>query len=91
MRVAGADVPGPLPQARHVLRLLERGPLERAQPRRERLAPLRRDLPDRADLYHRPPQSEKDAKLAQKLDQLQPSTAAFSQECMGKLAYFGPT
>jgi hypothetical protein len=34
---------------------------------------------------------EKDAKLAQKLDQLQPFTAVFPQECMGQLAYFGPT
>ena len=37
----------------------------------------------------------KDAKLAQKLGQLQPFIAAFPQECMGQLAYytflFGPT
>jgi hypothetical protein len=33
--------------------------------------------------------SDKDAKLAQKLDQLQPSIAVFPRECMGQLAYFG--
>jgi hypothetical protein len=38
-----------------------------------------------------PPSSEKDAKLAQKLDHLQHFAAAFSQECMGQLASFGPT
>ena len=36
-------------------------------------------------------QSEKAAKLAQKLGQLQPSIAAFQQECMAQLASFGPT
>jgi hypothetical protein len=35
--------------------------------------------------------SEKDAKLAQKLGQLQPFIAAFPPECMGQLTYFGPT
>jgi hypothetical protein len=35
--------------------------------------------------------SEKDAKLAQKLGQLQPFKAVFLQECMGQLASFGPT
>jgi hypothetical protein len=35
--------------------------------------------------------SEKDAKLTQKLGQLQPFVAVFPQECMGQLAYFGPT
>ena len=35
--------------------------------------------------------SEKDAKLAQKLGQLQPFIAAFPQECMGQLASFVPT
>jgi hypothetical protein len=35
--------------------------------------------------------SEKDAKLAQKLGQLQPSMAVFLLECMGQLAYLGPT
>ena len=35
--------------------------------------------------------SEKDAKLAQKLGQLQPFIAVFPQECMGQLASFGPT
>ena len=35
--------------------------------------------------------SEKDAKLAQKLGQLQPFLAVFPQESMGQLAYFGPT
>jgi hypothetical protein len=35
--------------------------------------------------------SEKDAKLAQKLGQLQPFLAVFPQECMGQLASFGPT
>ena len=37
------------------------------------------------------PASEKDAKLAQKLGQLQPFLAVFPQECMGQLASFGPT
>jgi hypothetical protein len=36
-------------------------------------------------------ESEKGAKLAQKLGQLQPFAAVFAQECMGQLAYFGPT
>ena len=36
--------------------------------------------------------SEKDTKLAQKLDQFQPFIAVFLQECiLGQLAYFGPT
>jgi hypothetical protein len=35
--------------------------------------------------------SEKDAKLAQKLGQLQPFLAVLPQECMGQLAHFGPT
>jgi hypothetical protein len=35
--------------------------------------------------------SEKDAKLAQKLGQLQPFIAVFPQECMGQLGSFGPT
>ena len=35
--------------------------------------------------------SEKDAKLAQRLGQLQPFIAAFPQEYMGQLASFGPT
>jgi hypothetical protein len=34
---------------------------------------------------------EKDAKLAQKLGQLQPFAAVFPQECTGQLASFGPT
>jgi hypothetical protein len=38
-----------------------------------------------------PGTSEKDAKLAQKLGQLQPFIAVFPQECMGQLAYFWPT
>ena len=38
-----------------------------------------------------PHTSEKDAKLAQKLGQLQPFIAVFPQECMGQLASFGPT
>ena len=38
-----------------------------------------------------PAQSEKDAKLAQKLGQLQPFLAEFPQECAGQLASFGPT
>ena len=37
------------------------------------------------------PYSEKDAKLAQKLGQLQPFIAVFPPECTGQLAYFGPT
>jgi hypothetical protein len=32
-----------------------------------------------------------DAKLAQKLGQLQPFIAAFPQECTGRLVSFGPT
>jgi hypothetical protein len=35
--------------------------------------------------------SEKDAKLAEKLGQLQPFMAVFPQECVGQLASFGPT
>jgi hypothetical protein len=35
--------------------------------------------------------SEKDAKLAQKLGQLQPFIAVFPQESMGQLPSFGPT
>ena len=35
--------------------------------------------------------SEGDAKLAQKLGQLQPSLAAFLLECVGQLASFGAT
>ena len=34
---------------------------------------------------------ENEAQLAQKLGQLQPLIALFSQECMGQLAFFGPT
>ena len=36
-------------------------------------------------------QVSKDAKLAQKLGQLQPFIAVLPQECMGQLASFGPT
>ena len=35
--------------------------------------------------------SKKGAELAQKLGQLQPLIAVFPRECMGQLAYFGPT
>jgi hypothetical protein len=35
--------------------------------------------------------SEKDARLAQKLGQLQPFLAVLPQECIGQLAYFGST
>ena len=35
--------------------------------------------------------SEKDTKLAQKLGQLQSFLAILTQECVGQLAYFGPT
>jgi hypothetical protein len=35
-------------------------------------------------------ESEKDAKLAQKLGQLQPPIAVLPEECMGQLASFGP-
>ena len=38
-----------------------------------------------------PTPSEKDAKLAQKLDQLQPFIDVIPQECVGQLAYFGQT
>jgi hypothetical protein len=34
---------------------------------------------------------EKDAKLAQKLGQLQPFIVVFPKDCMGQLAFFGPT
>jgi hypothetical protein len=37
------------------------------------------------------PESEKDAKLGQKLDLLLPFRAVFPPECMGQLASFGPT
>ena len=43
------------------------------------------------ELRQIPAASEKDAKLAQKLDQLQPVLAVFLQECMGQLTSFGPT
>ena len=36
----------------------------------------------------KPRQSEKDAKLAQKLGRLQPFLAVFPQECMGQLGSF---
>jgi hypothetical protein len=35
--------------------------------------------------------SEKDAELGQKMGQLQPFIVVSPQECMGQLAYFGPT
>jgi hypothetical protein len=35
--------------------------------------------------------SKKEAKLAQKLGQLQPYIAVLPQECMGQLASFGPS
>jgi hypothetical protein len=35
--------------------------------------------------------SEKTPKLAQKLRQLQPFMAVLPQECLGRLAYFGPS
>jgi hypothetical protein len=42
-------------------------------------------------LHRRPDhESEKDAKLAQRLGQLQPFIAILPQECMGQLASFGP-
>jgi hypothetical protein len=48
-------------------------------------------LDAKADPPAPPAKSEKDAKLAQKLGQLQPFTAVFPQDCMGQLAPFGPT
>jgi hypothetical protein len=36
-------------------------------------------------------QGEKDAEWAQKLGQLQPFLAVLLLECMGQLAYFGPS
>ena len=50
----------------------------------------RRDSGDEhlVDLDH---ESEKGAKSAQKLGQLQPFLAVFPQECTGQLAPFGPT
>ena len=38
-----------------------------------------------------PPMSEKDAKLGQKLGQLQPFAAVFAHECTGQPASCGPT
>jgi hypothetical protein len=37
------------------------------------------------------PQIEKDAELAQKLGQLRPFIDVFPPECVGQLAYVGPT
>ena len=48
-------------------------------------------LPEGVRLLVRGRASEKDAKLAQKLGQLQSFLAVFPQECIGQLAYFGPT
>ena len=45
----------------------------------------------RQQLADRRASSEKAAKLAQKLSQLQPFTPVLPQECMGQLASFGPT
>ena len=58
------------------------------------LSPQVRDAAGRAEhrrLHAGRPQSEKDAKLAQKLGQLQHFLAVLPQECMGQLASFGPT
>ena len=41
-------------------------------------------------IFH-PVLSEKDARLAQTLGQLQPFVAVFPRECMGQLPSFGPT
>ena len=41
--------------------------------------------------YRAVAQSEKDAKLAPTLSQLQHCIAVFPQKCMGQLASFGPT
>jgi hypothetical protein len=54
-----------------------------AAARREAGAPRRRGRP-------RPRPSEKDAKFAQKLGQLQPFIAVLPPECVGQLASFGP-
>ena len=43
------------------------------------------------DLEHLRRNSERDAKLAQKLGQFQPFLPVFPLECMGRLASFGPT
>jgi hypothetical protein len=40
---------------------------------------------------HLPVQGETDAKSVQKSGQLQPFIAVFPQECMGQLAYLGPS
>ena len=48
-------------------------------------------LPEGVRLLVRGRASEKDAKLAQKLGQLQPFLAVFPQEWIGQLASFGPT
>jgi hypothetical protein len=49
-----------------------------------------RGVPAGCPRHHAHP-SEKDAKLAQKLGQLQLFIAAFPQECMDQRAFFGPT
>jgi hypothetical protein len=48
-------------------------------------------LPAEMPLRARVRVSEQDAKLAQKLGQLQPFLDVLPQECVGQLAYFGPT
>ena len=54
-----------------------------------RLLPVQDHARERLDLQPAP--GEKGAELAQKLGQLQPFIAVLSQECMGRLASFGPT
>jgi hypothetical protein len=66
----------------HLGRARRRRHPPRARPDRRRPLPWPRAVHATA--------SEKDAKLAQKSDQLQPLTAVFPPECVGQLAYFGP-
>ena len=73
----------------------------RDSPRLQPLYPPRAERPDRLDLDRRGPSrpgaatrarpSQSDAKLAQTLDRLQPCTAAFPQDSLGQLAFFGTT
>ena len=60
-------------------------------PRISTQAERRRDPAHRGDADHVVAASEKDAKLAKKLGQLQPYIAVFPQGCTRQLASFGPT
>ena len=88
---AGAQVPARRQRSRRAAagRLLRRAAhrqLGRGRAAGLRAGGLRQAFDDGAGAA-----SESDAKLAQKLGQLQPFLAVFPQECMGQLASFGPT